>query len=203
MIDVFKELWKRIDAASDYNQCFVFLKQKYSEKHRFYHNLGHINKCLRELNEYVLNNSILLNEIEFAVWYHDILYDPKKQDNEEESVKIAQDVCRESNLSATFGKTVEKLILSTKHLKEPEELYEKIIVDVDLAILGSDTIQYDEYESNIRNEYSFVNNLDFAIGRKNILKRFIEKKHIFNTEYFQNKYEIIARNNLERTICKY
>ena len=80
---------------------------------------------------------------------------------------------------------------------------QKVIIDIDLSILGSDPQTYDTFEINIRKEYSHVNELEFLAGRSSILNGFLSRHRIFYTDFFHNKFEHSARANLERTIQKY
>ena len=54
---------------------------KYSEPHRSYHNLSHIYSMLMMAEDYYdfIGNPILF---ELSMWFHDLIYDPNKNDNE-------------------------------------------------------------------------------------------------------------------------
>lgn len=49
----------------------------YSEKSRYYHNLEHITSMLSELEE-VISDVSSPDTILFSIYYHDIIYDPKR-----------------------------------------------------------------------------------------------------------------------------
>jgi predicted metal-dependent HD superfamily phosphohydrolase len=95
---------------------------------------------------------------------------------------------------------VSALILATKHDVIPSDKDQQILVDVDLAILGQPTAIFLEYENNIRKEYSWVLEKDFREGRAKVLKRFLDRSHIYSTSVFQAKYEDKARANLKASI---
>jgi predicted metal-dependent HD superfamily phosphohydrolase len=198
----FKVLWKKCRAKTYAERIYGDLERRYSEPHRFYHNMHHIENCLNELDLLAIpeSDSILL---EFALWFHDAVYNPSANDNEEKSALLAKSVCVEAELSESFCRNAEELILISKHNTEPEDNLQKLIIDLDLSILGADPSTYDIFEKNIRKEYMHVNDQDFLTGRSNILQSFLNRHCIFYTGFFYNKFEKAARSNLERTIMEY
>lgn len=201
MRDRFKELCRKCNAISDVGSIYAYLVKRYSEPHRFYHNLQHIENCLIQM-DMISGNEIDPIVIEFALWFHDAVYDPKANDNEEQSALLAKSVCEDAELPDSFSKKVQKLILLTKHTLEPSDFMQKVIIDVDLSILGSDPQTYDNFEMAIRKEYSHVNDRDFITGRSSILNGFLNRKRIFYTDFFFSKYELPARSNLTQTVQK-
>lgn len=200
-LDEFDTFWRRIKAQGTSAPVFDLLKSHYSEKHRAYHNLKHISDCLAEFNS-IRRRCENADAVEFALWFHDVIYDPKAKDNEEQSATLAKRVCADVKLPAHFGMCVETLILATKHAAEPIGNDTQIIVDVDLSILGQSEVAFDKYERNIRAEYTWVPERQFRSGRAAILKNFLARERIFSTEHFHLKYEAAARANLARSLQK-
>jgi predicted metal-dependent HD superfamily phosphohydrolase len=94
------------------------------------------------------------------------------------------------------------LILATKKHDASLERDAPLMVDVDLSILGRPTQRFDEYEDQIRQEYSWVCPEQFAAGRSAVLQSFLARPAIYCTEFFRNKYERQARDNLKRSLSK-
>jgi len=94
--------------------------------------------------------------------------------------------------------------LATKHIEGriPKNIDEKFVVDIDLSILGQLQERFDEYEKNIKKEYSQIPEEKFKGGRKIILKKFLDRQNIYFTDFFRKKYELQARENLERTLSQ-
>ncbi len=178
---------------------FKTLVAQYSEKHRFYHHLGHINACL-ELCDEVADYIEERFNIEMSIWFHDVIYDPVKFDNEEKSAKYAKKFLQAINLNPVEINKIEHLILLTRHPSLPVTDDEKYLVDIDLSILGANNALYDNYELAIRKEYSLVPSFRYRNGRVDVLKSFAKLDKIFQTEYFYEKLEIQARHNIDRTI---
>src|SRR4051812_13175738 len=125
----FEELWCRIGAKGDAAAVFELLGSHYTDKRRAYHNLKHIESCLDELKN-MRGRCENADAVEFALWFHDVIYDSKAKDNEEQSAWLARRIAREVKLPATFGARVQALILATKHAAVPEENDARIIVDI-------------------------------------------------------------------------
>ncbi len=56
----------------------------YSKPTRHYHTLKHLEEIYKELQSFNLTPLL-----EFAIFYHDIVYDVKRDDNEEQSALLA------------------------------------------------------------------------------------------------------------------
>ena len=197
----FRELWNKIDARGDVEKEFARLKMMYSGPNRFYHNLNHIKDCLKEF-DFVRNLAQQPNLIELAIWYHDARYNTQSKDNEEQSAQLAFDTCLTAKLSKKIAGKVRDLILATKHTTIPNGIDTKILIDIDLSILGKCKKEFNEYERNIRKEYSLVPENKFKRGRKAILQCFLDRDIIYLTDFFKTKYEKQARVNLEKSIRK-
>jgi len=197
----FGAFWQRIKASGDSAPVFQLLKARYSEKHRAYHNLKHIDDCLDEF-ETVRGRCDDADAVEFALWFHDVVYDPKAKDNEELSAALAKRICGDVKLPPAFAEQVETLVLATKHTGEPAGNDAQIMVDVDLSILGKSEAAFHKYERNVRAEYSWVPESQFRAGRAAILKGFLARERIYSTAYFNQKYEAAARANLARSLQK-
>ncbi len=75
-----------------------------------------------------------------------------------------------------------------------------LLVDVDLSIFGKPPERFDEYETQIRQEYSWVPEATFREKRAEILERFLARKRIYNTEVVFVRYEQQARKNLHASL---
>jgi len=194
-------LWHRLGAKGDPEPVYEDLLLRYSQPGRAYHNLTHIEHCLTELAG-VSGIAADVDAIEFAIWFHDAIYDTKSHDNEEQSAALALGVARAAGLPDGFGDLVARLILVTKHTAPPVTVDEQVLVDIDLSILGQIRSRFDEYERQIRVEYSWVPSDAFAKGRAAILSSILARPRIYSTDFFHSKYEKSARANLERSITK-
>ena len=184
-----------IEPAATYPH-FDNLVAMHSQSHRHYHNLEHIAEVLKvagRLRQFAENpNAVLL-----AAWYHDAIYDPKQRDNEAKSADFAKSVLEELGLPTTTIATVTYLILATAH-GTPHELNAdvRVLLDADLAILGSGETRYLRYAADIRREYAWVPDAEYATARIAVLDGFLARQRIFHTDVMFLEGEGSARRNL-------
>lgn len=179
-----------------------FLLGCYTEPSRAYHNLDHVADCLRLLDAIARHGRLaerFLHDLELALWFHDVIYDARRKDNEARSaVVFAQRVGRA--LPTARHRRVVQLILATRHVHPPKSIGETLIVDIDLAILAAPKAIFDSYERAIRKEYAFVSEKSFRAGRAAVLKRFLARRRIYGSAYGKAKFERKARRNLKHSL---
>lgn len=192
-------LWRAAAKTMPPPDLFEELVAKYAESHRHYHNQQHIGDCLAEFDQV---NSIAKNPIavELAIWFHDVIYNPRATDNEERSAELARSWLKEFGADETLADAVGCLVLATKH--HNGSLYEDapLLVDVDLSILGQQPERFLEYEWQIREEYLWVDEKVFATKRAEILQSFLARERIFQTDFFFQRLEVRARENLKTSV---
>lgn len=177
-------------------QGWELLARNYCEKGRYWHSFSHIEECLNLLDTTDLPEERKTN-LEFALFFHDVIYDTHRSDNEERSAEVASEF-----LGDFSGKeAVARLILATRHSHtKPEIADEKLIADIDLSILGRPPECYSEYAGAIRKEYQWVPDSKYREGRIGLLRKFLDRHTIFHTVTFQNKFESKARANIASEI---
>ena len=194
-------LWNSIGAKGNPSEAYHELLSLYGEPSRTYHNFVHIAHLLREVDSArkIIENP---DHVEMALWYHDAVYQSRLPGNEEKSAELAQQRLGSAGVNNTFIDEVASLVLATKHQFIPQKKNEKYLVDIDLSILGKPEAEFDEYELDVREEYSWVEDDDFKKGRSEILSGFLQRDNIYSTDFFRGKYEESARKNLQRSIEK-
>ena len=187
----FQEKWNQI-YPDDTTDIFKKIVNNHTHKVRFYHNLSHLHTMLLLLDEYP-EPVEHKRDVQLTIFFHDIIYDATKKGNEEKSARIAQKL-----LGEQYTQLIQQLILSTKKHQPLNDLHENaVLLDLDLAILGSSLELYDAYRTAIRMEYNIYPNLLYNPGRKKVLQKFLERERLYFTDYFYEKYEQQARSNLK------
>lgn len=199
MIDILKERWNKLVGTTNIEGIFNQIVDAYSDKRRSYHNLKHILSCLNEFDQ-VKEKIINKKEVELAILFHDIIYDPKESDNEEKSAKFAVSVLKGTKPTCVNIDLVEELILATKHDGPINISDAEYIADIDISIFGYQADIYMGYEKNIRKEYAWVPIDIYKEKRKEILLSFLSRDKIYYTEFFSNRYELKAHCNLEASV---
>ncbi|AZA79782.1 hypothetical protein EG347_20985 [Chryseobacterium sp. G0186] len=184
--DFIDSLWKEIEI-------------KYTEKGRHYHNLLHLENMFQEI-EVVKNRISNFTALSFSLFYHDIVYNATSKSNEEKSALTAEARLTDLHLHTDDIKLISSQILATKYHQKSEDEDTNYLLDADLSILGKDLESYLAYTKMIRKEYSIYPDLLYKPGRKKVLKHFLELTSIFKTEYFKEKYEAKARENIAREL---
>lgn len=159
------------------------LTQLYSATGRVYHGAGHVYSLLSLLREH--HDAFTdIEAVEAAIWFHDSIYDTHAADNELKSAELAV-----SRLSGTVSverlSRIRALIEATAtHTLPPFSDARHVadaamFLDMDLSILGADVEAFEAYESAVRQEYGWVTEADWTIGRTRILTEFADRAHVF------------------------
>jgi predicted metal-dependent HD superfamily phosphohydrolase len=184
----------RVDPAGSFKEIVAL----YSPSDRYYHNLDHIAAVLAtvmELGSAAVNRRTLT----LAAWLHDVVYDPRAGDNEERSADYARDLLGRLGVAAPLIDETARLILLTKtHQSEPHDTDGGILLDADLAILGTNAAAYDVYAAAIRREYAWVPEGQWRTGQARVLESFLQRPRIFTTATLFERAEVHARQNLRR-----
>jgi predicted metal-dependent HD superfamily phosphohydrolase len=165
------------------------------------HTLSHIEHCLGELNR-VWDYAVHLEELRWALIFHDAVYDPARDDNEVRSADWAQRVMEELGRPEDEKSRVRGLILATDHTNEPQTADEALLLDIDLSILGADEAAFDEYDRSIRDEYRFVPEPRYRESRAEVLTSFLRRERLFHTALYRERLEARARANLQRALVR-
>lgn len=181
------------------NTLWHEIEKRYSEKGRHYHNLLHLENMFTEL-EAVKNKVSNFTVVSFSIFYHDIVYNATSKSNEEKSALLAETRLAELTLNKDHITAVSAQILATKFHQKSDDEDTNYLLDADLSILGKNLESYLAYTQMIRKEYSIYPDLLYKPGRKKVLKHFLELNSIFKTDYFKEKYEVRAKENISMEI---
>ncbi len=192
------------------------LSDLYNTAGRHYHNLTHIQDCLRCLDLAIVHPVVSISSddrspIELAIWFHDVIYDPQSLNNELRSAEFAHRTIQKAGLDPACADLVYQLILATSHHPPviagmakaiSHDYLMLLLLDIDLAILGSPPATFEAYEVNIRQEYAWVPEATFQQKRIELLQAFLDRPNIYQTAYGQATWESAARRNLAQSIAQ-
>ncbi len=203
MYEIWQQLSKKHNPEKQISkQIFDIIQKSYTSSRRFYHNLEHIRKMLMSVQPYILylkHPDILY----FAIWFHDIVYNPLRKDNEKKSAQVAKKQLLKLGIDAfsisEICNNIERTATHFEHFEnESPEL--KLLLDADLETLGSAPEVYDLNTRNIRKEYAIIPDSVFNAGRAKVLQKFLDMPQIYRTPAFFEKYETQARHNLNNEL---
>lgn len=188
------------------------IHDSYSEPQRHYHTLKHIGHVLWLLkHELIIKTSIQnSNNVSFAVFFHDIVYDPQSKVNEDKSAELFLSFCKEASCQNLDNSLIFDYIMTTKThcTKEHNQTSDHwgstdmhIFLDLDMAILSVEPSAYEEYADKIRQEYCHYDEETYCKGRIHVLEQFLTQK-IYCCERIHTAWEESARHNISTEINK-
>ena len=194
-----RELCRAAGLAGDTSLYHEKIICAWDEPQRRYHTLKHLEDCLREFDKVrVLAHDPIA--LEFALWFHDVVYDPHSPENEEKSAVMAGQFLSNAGAVKELIARVTRLIQATKTHDVSVDSDAPLLMDIDLSILGKDSAQFASYETAIRQEYEWVPKELYCEKRAEILQGFLNRAVIFQTPEFRERYEEQARKNLAGSI---
>jgi predicted metal-dependent HD superfamily phosphohydrolase len=202
-LDRWLMLWGSIRARGEPEAVFAELERGYQSPGRFYHTLDHVRACLEELDG-ARQLCAQPDSVELALWFHDVVYDPRAMDNEAQSAALLLDAAGRMGIEAGFARHAALIVLQTAHALPFQEnaldADAAVACDADLAILGKPSEVFTAYEHAILREYAFLPEDEFRAGRARVLAGFLARQQIYQTAFFRDKYEKHARVNLAESI---
>lgn len=196
--------WQRLMRALDlpeHQSAFESICRAYRQRHRHYHTNLHINACLRHLDEFK-GLADHIEEIEFALWYHDVVYQPLSTHSESRSADRAAYFLLSNGVEQQVADRVHRLIMVTRYDARPTSLDEFIMADVDMAIFGARRHEYLMFEDDLRREYWIIPSFIYRRKRAEFISRLLDRKYVYNTVLYQSLREPQARKNLTVGMCR-
>ena len=140
-----------------------------------------------------------------ALYYHDVIYNPTRADNEQKSAEYAVDTLS-SYLSPEQYEHIYVFIMmtanhqideSTDSVKYNDAAY---LLDMDLSILGAPWPTYRQYAKAIRQEYAHVADDNYRDGRTAVLQGLLAHPKLYLTDHYYNQLETQARDNIKHEL---
>lgn len=169
------------------------LLDMWNEIHRSYHSESH----LVDLIHMIFDDKELYTEREFELLlltalFHDCIYDPERNDNEEKS---AQFLINNTIIVTNDIWKIHQMILDTKEhmVSEFDDFLSEQFISYDMNITTRDIDSLIEWERGIREEYSMYSDEIYKMGRLKFLNSLIDNhnnsvvlKELI--EYVENEY---------------
>jgi len=184
------------DIINNTNPIWDTLINQYSESHRKYHDKRHLTFCLQQFD---LAASLIedADAVETAIWFHDIINKPTANDNEEKSAELFTVLFR-PYFEPTFVNNVCEIILATKHTDAPTGNDQAYMLDIDLSSLGIPWDYFFQDCNDLRLEFSCTSDDHYYTNKIRFFDVLLDRSSIYYSEFFSNRYEANARENLLR-----
>jgi len=193
------DAWRALGASAD-DALLAELLARYAEGQRAYHTLQHLGECLVHLAR-ERDGAERPAEVALAPWFHDAIYDVHRHDNEARSADWARQAARRAGLAPEVAERLHALVMATRHDAQPVGADARLLVDIDLAILGATPARFAEYERQIRIEYAHVPPAVFEPRRCQILGGFLARDPLYLTAPMRTRLEAAARANLGQAVA--
>lgn len=144
---------------------------RWSENHRFYHTTEHLEQIIKDIENNIYFRELNIYEkhaLLLAAFFHDIVYDPKRKDNEDKSINFFISSFKERDTKMI--NTVCDLIETTKYRKRPFNKLQRIFWDADNAVFKKGYDEIIKKENLIRKEYYFVPKKEYKEKRIEFFK---------------------------------
>jgi predicted metal-dependent HD superfamily phosphohydrolase len=165
---------------------------------RRFHNLDHIRDCLRRFDEVapLLTNP---DAVEIAIWFHDAIYVPSDPENERLSTELF--LAQSNGASPAFRRRVCGLILATRHQRPARSNDRRFIEDIDLAGFGASWEEFMRHGALLREEFAAQSDAQYHAGQVAFLRRLKQRRWFFSTDFYRERYERRAQDNLDRLLA--
>ncbi|HEX7186957.1 MAG TPA: metal-dependent phosphohydrolase [Actinomycetes bacterium] len=188
-------LARRVAARGDVAGAGAYLLRRWTESHRAYHDLAHLDEVLRRV-DLLEPEADRPDTVRLAAWFHDVIYDPTAPDNEERSAEVATTVLQGIGLDADLVADVARLVrLTATHDVAADDRDGAVLCDADLAVLAATAVRYESYVEGVRREYAHLDDETFARGRAAVLRSLLDRPVLFRTAFGRQEWEDAARAN--------
>jgi len=184
------------------------LMTAWSEPHRHYHDQRHLRECLALWARW-RGHSLRAGEVAIALWFHDANYDPQARgagSNELNSAAWAARSLVRAGADSDTAQRVHDLVMATQHGVAQEmasaSLDAQLLVDIDLAILGSPAERFERYDRDVRQEYAWVPGFRYQEARAKVLQGFLDRPRLYHGEHAVVLLETQARLNLVAALSR-
>jgi predicted metal-dependent HD superfamily phosphohydrolase len=176
------------------------LTARYTEPHRRYHTIDHVDAVVRDAGELaddlgVADDDRLLMLL--AACAHDVVYDAQPGADEKRSAAWARERLALSGIAQPHIARVEHLVLATiTHDADPQDWAAWAMLDADLAILGADPDDYRRYAAAVRAEFAEFDDAMWNFGRTTVMTGLLERDPLYRTESGRRRWDTSARRNI-------
>jgi predicted metal-dependent HD superfamily phosphohydrolase len=175
---------------------------RYAEPSRHYHGLSHLEAVLDAVDT-LAREAAEPQLVRLAAWYHDAVYDVRRDDNEEQSALLAERTLTGTDDESLDVAEVARLVrLTATHDPADGDSNGAVLCDADLSVLAGDRAAYAACVSAVRTEYSHISDDAFRTGRAAVLDQLLAMSTVYRTAAGRSRWEAPARRNLRSELAR-
>lgn len=172
----------------------------YADPARGYHGVPHLSHGLNLVTE-IAHLADCPQSLEASWWTHDFFSDLYRRDNERRSKDFALRKFGMFNVSSVFLHNVDGNVMATGHKLLNMSRDQQLICDIDLWSFAAETwIEVCKKTWGILHEAPHTPVAQFIANRRGVLGGFLKRERIYHTQYFFERYENRARENIMQEI---
>ncbi|MFW6226041.1 MAG: adenylyltransferase/cytidyltransferase family protein [bacterium] len=134
--------------------------KRWNEQHRYYHNIEHLNDLIDRFEELFNNGKIsegVKDTLIIAAFFHDVIYDPTINDNEDKSIEYFMDLYNKFDLNdELFKEQIVSIIECSKYRKIPVNFLTKVFWLADNFTFTKGVSNLVNDEKKLEKEFQFV-----------------------------------------------
>jgi predicted metal-dependent HD superfamily phosphohydrolase len=189
-------LLPRCSASADPAPYGEELLARWAEPQRRFHTAAHLAAVLDEVDT-LAGYAEDADSVRLAAWFHDAVYRPDHSENEERSAALADRALGQAGVpEQRIAEVVRLVLLTVGHDPAPGDRNGEVLCDADLAVLAGSPEEYAAYAAAVREEYGFVPDDAFRVGRATVLRHLLALPALFRTADAHRRHEQRARRNL-------
>lgn len=203
--------WSRcVGDTREARALFDSLLGRHREPHRQYHGVRHVTWVVRHVEELAATEPVDdVDAVVVAAFFHDAIYDPQTSDNESASARLADrelaalgwDEHRRQRVTTMVEATATHDVPADPDIDGGIDTDIAVLLDADLAVLGSEPASYQAYVTGVRSEYGHVSDDDWRTGRTQVLQSFLDRPVLYATATARARWEATARANLAAEVA--
>lgn len=155
--------------------------------HRHYHTPVHLDEMLAEVarldtiagpaadghhapDDDTVSGSTQRAAVVAAIAWHDVVYDPRRTDNEAASARQARADLAGLAAREWVDRVAELVMVTADHDPGPHDPHAALLVDADLWILAAPATRHAAYARQVRREYAHLDDTTWRDGRGRVLR---------------------------------
>jgi predicted metal-dependent HD superfamily phosphohydrolase len=169
---------------------------------RHYHDLRHVRWVVRHARDLARDRSLPTDAIDRLVaagFFHDAVYDARRNDNEARSAALAERALAELGWQVDVIVQVSAMILATAtHVTDGPGAEEttSVLLAADLGVLSAEPSRYGDYVRAVRREYAHLDDDTWTSGRAAFVRSMLDREAIYPPSLGLDAWERRARANL-------
>lgn len=189
--------WQRhLGVSPTATDWFESILDRHRSAGRYYHDTRHITWVVRHVATMATYTDDL-DAVVAAGFFHDVVYEAARSDNEAASGRLAALAVTEFGWDAARRDHVMAMIEATAtHDVDAADADTQVLLAADLAVLATEPARYADYVRAVRREYAHVSDADWLVGRSAVLRGLLERPHLYAPRLERHGWEDRARANM-------